>query len=199
MTTTARTYPINEIFYSLQGEGFWTGTPAVFVRFSGCNLKCPFCDTDHSSSHQMTANEIVQEVKAHPAKFVVLTGGEPSLFVTDELVNLLHAEGIFIAIETNGTNRLNAAVDWITLSPKDTFVDRAEVSQTECDELKVVFTGKNFQPKYDGIKARWKFVQPCDVGETEGNSQIVAAAVQWVKNNPQWRLSLQTHKLLGIR
>ena len=120
----SKTYKINEIFYSLQGEGFYTGTPSVFVRFSGCNLSCPFCDTDHNQGVMMTADEIAAAVNAYPASHVVLTGGEPSLFVDDELTAALH--GHFIAMETNGTHPVAAGVDWITMSPKSDFVDGAE-------------------------------------------------------------------------
>ena len=137
----SKTYKINEIFYSLQGEGFYTGTPSVFVRFSGCNLSCPFCDTDHNQGVMMTADEIAAAVNAFPASHVVLTGGEPSLFVDDELTAALH--GHFIAMETNGTHPVAAGVDWITMSPKSDFVDGAEPVLTECDELKLVYTGQN--------------------------------------------------------
>ena len=192
-------YPINEIFYSLQGEGFWSGTPAVFVRFSGCNLKCPFCDTDHSSLQMMTAGEIVSRVVSCPAKLVVLTGGEPTLFISEELIGRLHSQGLFVAIETNGTHCIQESVDWITLSPKDAFVDRGEVVQTRCNELKVVFTGKMPQPEYGDIQAEWRYIQPCDMGNCKENKRIQAAALDWIKAHPEWRLSVQLHKLLGFR
>lgn len=94
---------INEIFYSLQGEGYHTGTPAIFVRFSGCNLKCDFCDTQHEEGKMMTDDEIIAEVKKYPAVTVVLTGGEPSLWIDDELIDRLHQAGKYVTIETNGT------------------------------------------------------------------------------------------------
>lgn len=94
---------INEIFYSLQGEGYHTGTPAIFVRFSGCNLKCDFCDTQHEEGTMMTDEEIITEVKKYPAVTVVLTGGEPSLWIDDQLIDLLHQAGKYVTIETNGT------------------------------------------------------------------------------------------------
>ena len=109
---------INEIFYSLQGEGFHTGTPAVFIRFSGCNLKCPFCDTHHEEGTLMSDEEILAEVRKYPARTVILTGGEPSLWIDEELINLLHQAGKFICIETNGTHPLPDGIDWITCSPK---------------------------------------------------------------------------------
>ena len=113
-------YIINEIFCSLQGEGFWTGTPMVFVRFSGCNLKCPFCDTDHAKGTEMTAEEIVAEAVriGGGCGRVCVTGGEPSLQLDPILVEAFHAEGFKVHVETNGTRPLSGGVDWITVSPK---------------------------------------------------------------------------------
>ena len=108
---------INEIFYSLQGEGAHTGTPAVFVRFSGCNLKCDFCDTLHESGIEMTDEAIIDEVCKYPCRMVILTGGEPGLWIDDALVDALHKAGKYVAIETNGTQVLPEAIDWVTCSP----------------------------------------------------------------------------------
>lgn len=191
-----KTYKINEIFYSLQGEGFYTGTPSVFVRFSGCNLSCPFCDTDHNQGVMMTADEIAAAVNAYPASHVVLTGGEPSLFVDDELTTALHDH--FIAMETNGTHPVSAGVDWVTMSPKSDFVDGAEPVLTMCDELKLVYTGQNLD-RYASFPARHHFLQPCDCGDTEKSRQLLKDCIQACLDNPVWRLSLQTHKYLDIR
>ena len=110
-------YRINEIFYSLQGEGFWTGTPAVFVRFSGCNLRCPFCDTAHQAFTPMSADDILSACSEAPV--VVLTGGEPGLQVDAALIEALHGAGYRVHIETNGTVALPGGIDWVTLSPKE--------------------------------------------------------------------------------
>lgn len=114
---------VNEIFYSLQGEGHFTGTPAIFVRLSGCNLNCDFCDTDHVSSSDMPEEEIVKRVNDFPAAHVVITGGEPTLQLTASLVDKLHDAGKFVQIETNGTRLLDPSladkIDWITCSPKE--------------------------------------------------------------------------------
>ena len=109
---------INEIFYSLQGEGYHTGTPAVFIRFSGCNLKCDFCDTRHEEGEMMTDEDIVNEIGKYPAVMVILTGGEPSLWIDDAFIDLLHRAGKYVCIETNGTKPLPVAIDWVTCSPK---------------------------------------------------------------------------------
>ena len=109
---------INEIFYSLQGEGYHTGTPAVFIRFSGCNLKCLFCDTQHEDGILMSDEDIVTEVSRYPAATVILTGGEPSLWIDREFVDCLHQAGKYVCIETNGTRPLPDNIDWVTCSPK---------------------------------------------------------------------------------
>lgn len=189
---------VNEIFYSLQGEGFHTGTAAVFVRLSGCNLRCPFCDTDHTNGVEMTEEEIAEATKKYPATLVVITGGEPSLFLTHTLVDTLHAAGKTVAVETNGTHTLPDNVDWITLSPKDAFVDNAHVVLTRCSELKVVFDGNPLQD-YSHIVADYRFLQPCDTGNAQSNARITAQAVSYIQSHPEWRLSLQTHKIINIQ
>lgn len=191
-------YPVNEIFYSLQGEGFYTGTPAIFIRFSGCNLRCAFCDTDHSKSGRMTVSEIMDAIAPYPARHVVLTGGEPSLFVDEALLSRLHALGKYVAIETNGTHPLPDGIDWVTLSPKDHVETQAHTILRECDELKVVFCSADTLPSYRHIRARHHFLQPCDTGDADAG-HIVAETIEYCKAHPMWRLSLQTHKYLRIR
>ena len=132
---------INEIFYSLQGEGFHTGTAAVFVRFSGCNLKCDFCDTRHEEGTWMEDAAIIETVNQYPAKFVILTGGEPGLWIDDELIDRLHQAGKQVCIETNGTRPLPKAIDWITCSPKM----GAPVVLERANEIKVVFIGQDVE------------------------------------------------------
>ncbi|MCF0188077.1 MAG: radical SAM protein [Bacteroidaceae bacterium] len=200
-----RRYDINEIFYSLQGEGFHTGTPAVFVRFAGCNLRCPFCDTQFDARMQMTAEEIVARVwslypqnrpshdisdssgaESQIRPIVILTGGEPSLQVDNTLIQALHNAGLRIHIETNGTHELPDGIDWITCSPKN-----ATVILARMDELKVVFQGQDLS-QYDKYDCHNRFLQPC----SNGNVPETVAAV---KTNPLWRLSLQTHIIIGIK
>ena len=191
-------YKINEIFYSLQGEGFYTGTPSVFVRFSGCNLRCPFCDTDHTQGTMMTEDEIVGEIAKYPALHVVITGGEPSLFLTESLVARIKADGHFVAVETNGTHELPKNVDWVTLSPKCDFVEGAKPILARCSELKLVYVGQDLSA-YDHIVADHHFLQPCDSDDAEAARKSLQACVEACLANPQWRLSLQTHKLINIR
>ena len=197
---------VNEIFYSLQGEGYHAGRPAVFVRFSGCNLQCPFCDTRHEAGTEMGEQEIVDAVKLHIphssllTPLVVITGGEPALQLTATLVALLHQEGFRVAVETNGTLPLPPNVDWVTLSPKSLWLgpDAAPVLQV-ADELKVLFDGQHAPSAYDHIEAAHRFLQPMDTGDADHNAAIIRQAVDYCLEHPQWRLSLQIHKILDIK
>ena len=194
-------YKINEIFYSLQGEGFHAGTPAVFVRFSGCNLRCSFCDTQHQEGQMMSVQEIVEEVNKYPlAPLVVLTGGEPSLFIDETFVaELKQKMGKKIAIETNGTQLLPNNLDWVTLSPKSAFEggDLEPCVLTYCDELKVIYLGQDLT-QYDGIEAKHRFLQPCFCENETQRKANMKACVDAVMQNPGWRLSLQIHRVLNI-
>lgn len=189
-----KVYRVNEIFYSLQGEGFHTGCAAVFVRFAGCNLRCPFCDTDFSSSEPMSAEQISAKVFAFstdPCTLIVLTGGEPSLQADEPLIAALHRHGQRVAVETNGTHRLPKAVDWVTVSPKAgavTVLDHA-------DEVKIVFTPET-EPELpawrQAIQASHYYLQPCSCANTQD-------VVDYILRHPEWRLSLQTHKYIEIK
>ncbi len=195
-------YPVNEIFYSLQGEGYHTGTPCVFIRFSGCNLHCAFCDTDHASASDMSLSDIVDVVGQYSdARMVVLTGGEPSLFVDEDLVRALRAEtGMPVAMETNGTSPPPPSLDWVTLSPKGAFEGGRDVPcmLTRCDELKVVYCGQDLA-QYDHIETRHRFLQPCYVNDPLQRQANMEACVQAVLKHKGWRLSLQVQRVLGIR
>ena len=194
-------YKINEIFYSLQGEGYHSGTPTVFVRFSGCNLHCAFCDTQHQTGKMMSLQEIVDEVNKYPiAPLVVLTGGEPSLFIDETFVaELKQKTGKTIAIETNGTRLLPSNLDWVTCSPKTGFEggDVEPCVLASCDELKVVYLGQDMA-QYDDIDAQYRFLQPCYEENEEKRKANMQVCVEAVKAHPGWRLSLQIHRVLNI-
>lgn len=191
---------VNEIFYSLQGEGALAGRAATFIRLAGCNLKCSFCDTNHAPYTEMTEDEIVAQVVDNPSELVVITGGEPGLQLTASLVDKLHAHGKMVAVETNGTRRLPYNVDWITVSPKSDFVGSAGlVVLNRCDELKVVFDENTPEYKTYGVRASNYFLQPCDTGDPVRNKEIIAKCVEFVKKHPAWRLSLQTQKIINVR
>lgn len=190
---------VNEIFYTLQGEGRNTGCAAVFVRLSGCNLQCPFCDTRHEDYTEMSEEEIAAAAAANPAQLVVITGGEPALQLTATLVARLHAQGKTVAIETNGTRPLPEGIDWVTVSPKAAYTGRSgRLVLTHCNELKVVFDGVQDPEAQKCVEADYYYLQPCDTGDAVRNEEIVKQCVDYIKQHPEWRLSLQTHKLISI-
>ena len=181
-------YKVNEIFYSLQGEGCFTGTPAVFVRMSGCNRTCTFCDTDFKAYTPMTADEIVAEVMKYPCTHVVLTGGEPTMQIDNALVERLKEQGKYLQIETNGSLPVPDGIDWVTCSPKDPpyRIDRI-------DELKIVFQAQDVEAISCALPtAKVRCLQPCSGTNTE-------ETIAYILSHPWWRLSLQTHKLIDIQ
>ena len=189
---------VNEIFYSIQGEGANTGLAASFIRLSGCNLRCPFCDTEYQSGAEMDEQAIIAQIEKHPGPWVVITGGEPTLQNLDNLIDGIHKTGKKVAIETNGTRPVPAGVDWVTVSPKAAFVAGADVVVREADEVKVVFDGEH--DVHDcGIKAKHHFLQPCDTGDPEENMKIIQQCVAFILQNPKWRLSMQVHKVIHVK
>ena len=192
-------YKINEIFYSLQGEGRNTGRAAVFVRFAGCNLKCSFCDTDFGSYTEMTAQDIVDKMNsliasANGMPMVVLTGGEPTLQADFDLIDLIHVNGYkFVAMESNGTATPPSNLDWLTVSPK------GKVNVARCNELKCIYGKEGLLAYPNSIVADYKYVQPCDTGDEATNQIIIRQAIEYIEQHPDWRLSLQTHKMIGFK
>lgn len=186
-STDRAEYRINEIFYSLQGEGFHTGEASVFVRFSGCNRACGFCDTDFSGSVVMTADEIIRAVTRFPTTRVICTGGEPLLQLDDSLIDKFHRSGLTVAVETNGTLPVPDGVDWVTCSPK-----QPPLAINRIDELKIVFDGSDPEQIRKSLPAaRHLFLQPLSCSNTP-------QVVEYILAHPHWRLSLQTHKLIDI-
>ena len=206
-------YSLKEIYYTIQGEGFHTGRPAVFCRFSGCNLWsgiekdretaiCKFCDTnfwgiDGENGGKYTASELVGKIlDLWPAggqdPFVVCTGGEPLLQLDADLIAVFHDANISIAVETNGTIIPPAGIDWVCVSPKI----GSELLVTEGDELKLVHPQEGSQIKdYEEMKFDYFSLQPLDDANQEDNTRL---CIDFVKQNPKWQLSLQTHKMMGI-
>jgi len=205
------TYKINEIFLSLQGEGYWTGTPSVFVRFSGCNFwngrekdkaesLCPFCDTDFVNGKDYNLEQLIREIKFYATKttkHVVLTGGEPTLQMDQELCFKLKEMGYYVAVETNGSNLIDHQwVDWITFSPKS--AERTRLKHAH--EIKVLWPTPFGCPPQEFYSIHWRgradhcFVQPIDNEESN-----IAGAVRYCLATYGWRLSLQAHKILGMR
>lgn len=193
-------YKVNEIFYSLQGEGRWMGRPAVFVRMSGCNLKCPFCDTDFRGYSEMSADDILSRCleEGGECRFIVLTGGEPSLQVDEQLIATLHQAGYYLSMETNGTHAIPEGIDWVTCSPKVDFTEGGEPIVKQVDELKLIFDGEH-QVSDHGIASTFRYLQPCDVGNDSRNYLILNECIKYIKAHPEWQLSVQMHKIVGIR
>ena len=210
-------YSVNEIFYTLQGEGTHAGRPAVFCRFAGCNLWtgrepdrasaiCTFCDTDfvgigRDGGQFATAEELADAVAAcwpdagegGLTRFVVCTGGEPLLQLDDAAIDALHRRGFTVAVETNGTRPLPRGLDWVCVSPKS----GAPLVVRGGDELKLVYPQHGAGPERFGhLEFRHFLLQPMDGPARTANT---GAAMQYCLDHPQWRLSLQTHKALGIR
>lgn len=208
-------YQVKEIYYTLQGEGARTGRAAVFLRFAGCNLwsglekdrvraVCKFCDTDFVGVNGVnggsfsSAAELASSVAAlWPQKqaskpYVVCTGGEPLLQLNSALIDSLHAQGFEIAIESNGTIEAPHGIDWICVSPKA----EAEIVQRRGDELKLVYPQIDAAPeRFASLDFQHFYLQPMDAPEREANTR---AATEYCLAHPQWRLSLQTHKLIGL-
>jgi len=211
-------YAVKEMFLTLQGEGVNSGRRAVFVRFAGCNLWsgreqdrataiCRFCDTDFVGTDGdggrrfADAATLVAAVEGfwgegREGRFAVLTGGEPMLQIDDALMAALHDAGFVVAMESNGTIAAHPAIDWVCISPKA----GSSVVQQKGDELKLVWPQDGIEPD---TLTDWAFthrlVQPMDMGAEDANRATMAAAVDFVLARPAWRLTLQTHKLLGLR
>lgn len=196
---------INEIFHSIQGEGCRAGVPSVFIRFSGCNLKCGFCDTAHDVGVMMTDEEIIDAIKKNPTSQIVLTGGEPSLFIDGDFIDKLHSStGLPVAIETNGTRELPYGIDWITVSPKIgmSLTGDASLKVNQADELKVVDVGQDLDAYFNlGCVGEntVMLLQPCYVDDEEEYKKNTRRTIQRVLEDPRWRLSLQTHRMVGVR
>jgi 7-carboxy-7-deazaguanine synthase len=209
------TYSVKEAFYTLQGEGAQTGRAAVFLRFAGCNLwsglerdradaVCTFCDTDFvgvegdgggkfGSAEQLAFHVSSLWKGGADKRYVVCTGGEPLLQLDEELIDALHALGFEVGVETNGTIAAPASLDWVCVSPKST----AELKQLSGDELKLVYPQADAPPeRFAGLAFRNFFLQPMDGPMREASQE---ACIEYCLAHPQWRLSLQTHKVTGMR
>ena len=197
---------INEIFYSLQGEGHHTGYPSVFIRFSGCNLECPFCDTHHKQGIYMSDDDIIRAVNLYKADWIILTGGEPSMWIDNDFVtSLKRATGKRVAIETNGTRPLPVSLDWVCVSPKHGIcgsdTDESIIVAERADELKVVDVGQDLEPYFSlpcVDEHTLMYLQPCFVSDVHKNNENRMRTVGRVLADPRWTLSVQLHRFLGI-
>jgi len=194
-------YPIVEIFHSVQGEGFHAGIPHVFIRFGNCNLRCEWCDTDFMKYEELGLDDIIDRVLSYDCKRVIFTGGEPALQDLNTIGKRLKDHGISLSIETNGTIEIDPIIDWICVSPKDQLYPNVSIKQRVGDELKIVYCGQDLD-MYDGLKTGFKhhFIQPCYIDDdtVEQNGRSFQTVERIVKENSGWRLSLQTHKWMGV-
>jgi organic radical activating enzyme len=195
-------YPVMESFYTIQGEGIQTGRAAWFIRLGGCDVGCVWCDVKESweaSRHSLkSVEEIVSEAAHQPARYAVITGGEPAMYDLKPLTDALHDSGFEIAIETSGAYPLSGNIDWICVSPKKFKAPLAENLQ-KADELKVVV----FHPSDFAwaVKQANECKEDCALllqPEYGKFNEIMPLIVRFVQENPRWRISLQTHKIIGI-
>ena len=197
----SKVYPIVEIFHSVQGEGFHAGIPHVFVLFGNCNLLCEWCDTDFLTYDERTLDSIVEEVLSYDCERVIFTGGEPAMQDLATIGSILKEHGMNLSIETNGTIPVDPIIDWICVSPKDQLYPNSKIKQRTGDELKVVYCGQGLE-MYDELKEGFThhFIQPCyiDTDSVEKNGKSFQVVENLVKQSPGWRLSLQTHKWMGV-
>ncbi len=201
------TINIAEVFYSIQGEGFHAGTPAIFIRSAGCNLACDFCDTDFSPKEKWTPELLWEKIVPYPCRFVVLTGGEPTIQsrAMRSLISLLHLKGYYVTLETNGSSLDTLGVDWVTVSPK--LSQKGQWVLKQGQELKLVYESQDLGFYEDSSFAHY-YLQPKEIrsGKWGGGMRDEAATKQeWAKtteavmSNPRWKLSFQLHKELGLR
>ena len=197
-----KAYVVNEIFYSLQGEGVRAGTPNLFLRLSRCNLTCTVethgfdCDTEFESGRRLTLEEIVAEMRqlSGTCDWIILTGGEPGLQLDREMIDGLHAAGFRLAVETNGSIELPPGIDWMTVSPK---VAEHAIRQRRADEVKYVRGYGQAIPR-TVVEADHYLVSPAFDG-AEIDPRALAWCIRLVRENPAWRLSVQQHKLWQVR
>ena len=194
-------YPIVEIFHSVQGEGYHCGIPHVFIRFGNCNLRCEWCDTDFLSYEERELDSIVEEVLSYNCDRVIFTGGEPAMQDLATIGQRLKEHGINLSIETNGSIPVDSIIDWICVSPKDQVYPKVAIKQRTGDELKVVYCGQSLD-MYNELKIGFDhhYLQPCYIesDSVEDNGRNFQVVERLVKDSPGWRLSLQTHKWMGV-
>ena len=194
-------YPIVEIFHSVQGEGFHTGVPHVFVRFGNCNLRCEWCDTDFLTYDEMSLTHIIEQILSFDCKRVIFTGGEPAMQDLSTIGSILKENDFHLSIETNGTIPVDSIIDWICVSPKDQMYPNSVIRQRFGNELKVVYCGQDLS-MYDELKSGFDhhYIQPLymENDSVESNGKSFQIVEDLVKRSPGWRLSLQTHKWMEV-
>lgn len=186
-------FKLVEIFYSIQGEGVRVGTPNIFVRFSNCNLSCRYCDTPYNDVNmELSENELISELEKYPCKNLILTGGEPTLQLDNDFLAKLKSKGYYLAIESNGIKKIPSLIDYVCISPKS-----KKIAQTTGNEIKYVLKKGDILPEKIGNFDNY-LISP-EMNYDSPNPENIDYCIELVKNNPDWRLSIQTHKFLKIR
>lgn len=189
---------VNEIFYSLQGEGGRSGEPSIFIRLTKCNLSCSFCDTDFANGDEMTLEEILEVIECYPCKWIIWTGGEPTIQLKDEYLAFFKERGYKQAIETNGTRRVPSLIDYISCSPKQHYNETIKERIPSVNEIRMPIAVGDEVPDVSIFpKADNYFLSPIFDGD-KINMENVSYCIELIKSNPEWRLSLQMHKLIHI-
>ena len=214
-----QTYYVQEIFYSLKGEGLWTGTPMSFIRLSGCNLNCEFCDTVHDRQKPMTINEIIEEVLKYPSYKVVLTGGEPLIQPVEELLNILHDHRFSVHLETNGTQPIQDSFyqfDWIAVSPKSPVETLSKITFRLADEIKFLCGLPGWEEYIDEVMMKMVVLQKARLylmplakakffyhGLNRSREELIDVNIETAKNyclnHPEFSFCVQLHKVLCIK
>jgi len=191
---------VKEIFYSLQGEGGRQGAASIFIRLSGCNLHCTYCDTDFEGGEKMSLGQILLIIKQFPCQWIVWTGGEPTLQLTDKCLQFFKLAGFFQAIESNGCKPLSKLLNYTVISPKEDTIDEAQEINSHVNEIRMPIREGDSIPRFEFLpRADHYFLSPIfteNQAETKAN---VDYCVEQVKLHPRWRLSLQMHKWIGIK
>ena len=189
---------VKEIFYSVQGEGGRQGAASIFVRLSGCNLTCDFCDTDFSGGEEMTLEQILSQIRQYPCQWIIWTGGEPTLQLTDEHLLFFKRAGFRQAIESNGYNRLSALLDYTVVSPKSGR-NYAKYINPTVNEIRLPMRENDTIPSIESLpEAGFYFLSPIFTENPSQTKANIDYCVTQIKQYPQWRLSLQIHKMIGI-
>ena len=189
---------VKEIFYSLQGEGDRQGEASIFIRLAQCNLRCDFCDTDFSGGNMMTLEQIAEQIQPYPCRWIIWTGGEPMLQLTEEIVSFFKQKGFLQAIESNGHYRLPKNLDYTVVSPKGNY-DYAKKINPQVDEIRFPIQKGDALPNKTRLpEAKNYFLSPVFTNDEKMTKANIDYCVSQIKQHSEWRLSVQLHKLIGI-
>jgi len=190
---------VNEIFYSLQGEGARQGEASIFIRLSGCNLQCNYCDTDHAGGREMNLEQILAAIQPYPCQWIVWTGGEPTLQLTDEVLLFFKQEDYKQAIESNGYRTLSSWLDYTVVSPKGLDPDYARQINSKVNEVRLPVEKDRNIPMIESLPlADCYFLSPVFTQDACATNTNIQYCVDYIQKHPEWRLSVQIHKLIGI-